>query len=190
LGDIDIVAGAIRTVESDGDYNHQRLTSIGGERHRQVGAYGFVDKRWVELAAAAGYPGANWRDPTAQDRIAKAKLQRDFDKYGDWEAVAIAFRFGGATAKAYKDGRGFAQREEVEGYARKVRKLIPDTERRITGSMTPQTEQRQNHTLTRAESVIRDQLVTMRDAQRKGAPDGSNENIIEGGNQGMANQAQ
>jgi len=190
VDDIDIVAGAIRTVESGDDYKNQRLTSIDGERHRKVGAYGFMDRRWVELSEAAGFPGADWRDPTAQDRVAKAKMQRDFDRFGDWEAVAIAFRYGADTARAYMDGRGFKQRKEVEGYVRNVRKLIPDTERPVTGSLTPQAKRNQNHRLTQAEKVIRDRLVSMRDNQRKGAPDGSNENIIEDGNQGLANQPQ
>lgn len=190
MDDIDIVAGAIRTVESGDRYDNQRLTSIDGERHRKLGAYGFVDRRWAELSEAAGYPGANWRDPMAQDRVAKAKMKRDFDKYGDWEAVAIAFRYGGNTARAYMSGQAFAQRKEVEGYARNVRKLVPDVERPVGGSLKPQAKRQQNHRLTQAEKIIRNQLVTMRDAQRKGALDGSDKKLIEDGNQGLANQPQ
>ena len=166
MTDIDVVARALRSAESGDDYRHQQLASISGERFRKVGAYGIVDKRWTELAEAAGYAGADWRDPAIQDSIAKQKLQRDFDTYGSWEAAIIAFRFGAQAAKAHVDHVAHPGSKDVNDYMRSVMTRTKDTESGVIGKVRKE-EPEQTQNLGRAQTVIRDQLVTMRDSQRK-----------------------
>ena len=41
----------------------------------------------------------DWKDPKAQDTIAKYKLQEYFNKFGSWEAVSVAWFAGENKAK-------------------------------------------------------------------------------------------
>ena len=189
MADIDVVAQALRVAESDDDYANQQLVSIGGERYRKVGAYGFVDRRWTELAEAAGYGGADWRDPTAQDNIAKQKLRQDYETFGSWEAAVIAFRFGAQAAKAHIENVDHPDRSEVDEYLAGVKRRMGNTERKVIGNVVT-SEQEKNPNLSRAQTVIRNNLVMMRDAQQRGGTDGNNEELIEGGNQGVSEEAE
>ena len=95
---IDSFMAAIRMQETgtyEGDYIAQGSMQ-GGDR--SIGAYGIMSQNWKAYAAAAGIPGANWRDPAAQDIVARAKMEADFQRYGSWSLVAVAWYSGNAAA--------------------------------------------------------------------------------------------
>jgi hypothetical protein len=92
---------AIRHMESDregweGNYNAQGRWVKGD---RALGAYQIMSKNWPSWSAAAGIPGADWRDPAAQDRVAAYKFQEYKRQYGDWWRVALAWFAGGSVAQ-------------------------------------------------------------------------------------------
>ena len=183
MADIDVVAQALRVAESDDDYRRQQLVSVGGERYRKVGAYGILDKRWTELAEAAGYAGADWRDPTAQDNIAKQKLRQDYETFGSWEAAVVAFRFGAQAAKAHVESVDHPARAEVDSYLSNVKRRMGNEDRKVIGKVVT-SEPEKNPNLSRAQKIVRDKLVMMRDMQQRGGTDGSgNEELVEDGNQ-------
>ena len=187
MAEVDIIAGALRMAESGDDYRYQQLASVGGESFRKVGAYGIIEKRWAELADAAGYAGADWRDPTIQDRIAKEKLTRDFELYGSWEAAVVAFRFGGQAAKAHVENIDYGDKAEVNSYVQSVKLKQNKTDRRVLGQVVVG-EKEKSPNLGRAEGIIRDKLVMMRDAQQKsgsaGLEDETDEEAFPIGNEG------
>lgn len=95
---IDSFMASIRMQESgtyEGQYVSQGMMQNGD---RAIGAYGIMSKNWKAYAASAGIPNANWRDPRAQDIVARAKMQADFQRYGNWSLVAVAWYAGNAAA--------------------------------------------------------------------------------------------
>ena len=188
--EIQALAAALRVTETGNNYAYQQLTSIGGTPHRRVGAYGFVEKRWGELTEAAGIPGADWRDRTAQDKIAREALRQNYERYGNWRAAVVAFRFGGKAAEAYVSGQDFTGRKDIDTYVSSVRAVEPNVGGPVKGILDADDGGREAQTLTRAQSVIRDRLVMMRDNQTnemgmEEVSDGSNEELVEVGDQGL-----
>ena len=95
---IDSFMAAIRMQESgtyEGNYIAQGMMQDGD---RAIGAYGIMSQNWQAYAASAGIAGANWRDPAAQDIVARAKMQADFKRYGSWSLVAVAWYAGNVAA--------------------------------------------------------------------------------------------
>lgn len=92
---IDRFMAAIRDLESNGNYHAVGVPTKGG---RALGAYQIMSQYWPGWAAEAGIPGADWRDPKAQDRVARYKMQRYFERYGRWDLVAIAWFAGPGRA--------------------------------------------------------------------------------------------
>ncbi len=64
------------------------------------GAYGIDATRWSTLARQAGLDGANFRDPAMQDYVAAWTMKRMFEKYGNWNLVALAWEQGEGAANA------------------------------------------------------------------------------------------
>ena len=71
------------------------------------GAYGMLTETWDSWAAAAGVAGHDKYDPDAQDYVAAFWAQKLFQRYGDWDMVAMAW-FAGAeqTDRAVQSGEG------------------------------------------------------------------------------------
>lgn len=74
---------------------------------RAYGAYQIMPGNWPSWAAQAGIPGADWRDPAAQDRVAKFKVTEYWNRYKDWRLVALAWWAGAGTSdKVVRGGWG------------------------------------------------------------------------------------
>lgn len=93
---------ALRNQESSDNY--EQIGPTHPEYGRMLGAYQISEANWGNWSRAAGIPGANWRDPAAQDRVARHQLRYYFDKYGDWGLVAAAWFGGEGAANAMQAG--------------------------------------------------------------------------------------
>lgn len=101
MEELETFMAAIRKLESgslQGDYGAIGVPTSDGSRAR--GAYQIMDKYWDAWAAEAGIRGAQWRDPLAQDRVARYKFTQYYQTYGDWRLVAIAWFAGPGRANA------------------------------------------------------------------------------------------
>ncbi len=193
MNTLEEAAQAIRIVESDDDYRYQQAVSIGGTSTRRLGAYGIVSDRWEALAQAAGIPGADWNDRAAQDYIARKKLQNSYERYGDWDVAAISFRFGDKAAAALSE-RGMTDPASIEAagykdianYLRNIKKSTPMTDQSVSGSIGQPgtTQQKTNPTRRRADEIVRNQLVAMRNAGRK-VDSGDDQEKQQGGDTGI-----
>lgn len=94
---------SIRKVEG-GQYGEVRDPEEGV---RPFGAYGMLVENWDAWAAGAGLAGHDKFDPAAQDYVASYWAQKLFQRYGDWDMVAMAW-FSGAeqTDRAVQSGEG------------------------------------------------------------------------------------
>ncbi len=73
---------------------------------RLLGAYKIPAKQWAQLSAQAGVAGADWRDPNAQDVVAKEHFARLYNRYQSWEPVAVAWKAGEDLADAMVSNQG------------------------------------------------------------------------------------
>jgi len=109
---IDMYLEALKMQESSGNYQAQHKPEVITDivtgkkiRVQAIGAYGILDINWTgtktqkSWAEQAGYSGADWHDPVAQDAVAKYKVQEYFNKYGSWDAVSVAWFAGPNKAK-------------------------------------------------------------------------------------------
>ena len=99
---IDMYIKALLMRESTGNYEAQHEPSIITDantgkkiRVQALGGYGILDINWDKWSKEAGFEGADWHDPKAQDAVAKFKAQQYFNKYGSWDAVSVEW-FAGA----------------------------------------------------------------------------------------------
>lgn len=117
------LANAIKMAESgnsEGDY-----TKVGGlvRGARLIGAYQFPSDQWDQMAADVGLPGARWRDPRAQDLVARRTLDLLYQKYGDWRLVAVAWKAGEEIADLVAQDARLLDTEQlkpVKDYMRQV----------------------------------------------------------------------
>lgn len=86
---LDDFMGAIRQVESGGNYGHPPNASGAS------GAYQFIDSTWGHFG---GYQSAYQAPPDVQDARARQLMQAYYDQFGDWEHVAAAWIGGPGTA--------------------------------------------------------------------------------------------
>lgn len=96
---------AVRNVESSGDY--QRLGPVDEDLGTARGAYQIMSANWATWAAQAGVAGADWRDPAAQDHVARFKMTEYYREFGSWDLVAIAW-FGGPGRARTAQKQGMA----------------------------------------------------------------------------------
>lgn len=71
-------------------------------RHREsgaIGAYQILPGNWVAWSSQVGLPGADWRDPRAQDYVARRKASEYYRRFGSWELVALAWFAGERAAE-------------------------------------------------------------------------------------------
>lgn len=103
LNQLDDFMNAISSLESGHNYN-----AVGpptGKYGRALGRYQIMSKIWPAWAAEAGIPGADWRNPANQDRVARHKMTQYYNRYGRWDLVAVAWFAGAGTAnKAERNG--------------------------------------------------------------------------------------
>lgn len=128
--DLATFMAATRRLESgsfQGNYSAQGRIIPSG--NRALGAYQIMSHIWDGWAVNAGIGGANWRDPAAQDRVARYQMKKYYDQYQNWQLVAVAWYAGGSRATSvlnrYGSGATNAQIANVVGssiadYANKV----------------------------------------------------------------------
>jgi hypothetical protein len=89
--------------ESSGNYS-----AVGpptGVLGNGLGRYQIMSSNWASWAREAGIPGADWRDPVAQDKVAAYKLTQYYNQFGSWDMVAVAWFAGpGNAAEAVSQG--------------------------------------------------------------------------------------
>lgn len=123
---IDQFMASIKQLESGGRYG---VLGPHTKYGRPRGAYQILDGNWAPWAKEAGIGGADWRDPRAQDRVARHKMMQYYRAYGSWDAVAVAWFAGPGRAKKWANGNTSAVANmkdvlgtSVAGYVEKMRK--------------------------------------------------------------------
>ncbi len=108
---IDMYLKALLMRESSNNYEAKHKASVIEDyatgkpiRVQALGGYGILDinfKKWAEQAGLKDFSMSDedWKDPVAQDTIAKYKVQEYFDKFQSWDAVSVAWFAGPETAK-------------------------------------------------------------------------------------------
>lgn len=103
LYEIETFMAAIRRIESnsfEGNYTAPGplITKESSPYYgqRAYGAYQIMPGNWPYWAAEAGLGGAPITSKAAQDHVARYMFTKYYEKYGDWQLVAIAW-FGGGT---------------------------------------------------------------------------------------------
>lgn len=101
---LDQFMAAIRQLESGGNY--EAIGPYTGSTYgRARGAYQVMETIWPAWAKEAGIPGADWRNPDAQDRVARYKMRQYFERFGRWDLVAVAWFAGpGRAEQAARQG--------------------------------------------------------------------------------------
>jgi murein DD-endopeptidase MepM/ murein hydrolase activator NlpD len=137
---------SIRRLESgsyEGDYG-----AIGrrvkGDNAR--GAYQIMSKNWSSWSAAAGIPGADWRNRSAQDKVAAHMMGQLYEQFRDWDLVAVAWYAGGSNARTLQR-RGWTgssssiRNKHIRGYVNKIRGFYPEARQYASGQVggSPQT---------------------------------------------------
>lgn len=90
---------SIGQLESGGRYH---ILGPQTKYGRPRGKYQILDSNWSAWAKEAGIPGADWRDPSAQERVAAYKFLQYYNNYGGrWDAVAVAWFAGPGRARKY-----------------------------------------------------------------------------------------
>ncbi len=110
----DSIARYIRSMmmaASGGSYENVSRTNQG----TFIGAYGIPAAQWANWASAAGFPGASWKDPRAQDAVARWAAQNLYNSLGDWGLVSIAWRYGTQEAFRFKNKHGIPTTKTVAG---------------------------------------------------------------------------
>lgn len=117
---------SIRNIESGSPQGNYGEMGIPTKYGRALGAYQIMSKNWPSWAAEAGLPGANWRDPRAQDAVAEYWFRKYYARYGRWDLVAAAWLGGPGTADRLARGdRSVLQRKDglgtsIQRYMEKV----------------------------------------------------------------------
>lgn len=90
---------SIGKLESGGRYH---ILGPQTKYGRPRGKYQILDSNWDAWAREAGIPGADWRDPSAQERVAAHKFLQYYNDYGGrWDAVAVAWFAGPGRARKW-----------------------------------------------------------------------------------------
>ncbi len=142
MSDLANFMAGMRKVESGdmgGDYQH-RQNPEGGLR--PVGAYGFTN--WPQQAAAAGLPEANMGDHRAQDTVAGTLFRNLFQKYQNWELVALAWFTNEKTADEVAQG-GYGNLNQIgnpriKEYMQSVTNAVAEAEASETTFTAPVTD--------------------------------------------------
>lgn len=85
MNQINLFLARLRDNESKGSYSHF------GEDGERLGAYGISPANWRRWTAQYGLTGAPWQNKSAQDSVAHQKVAEYYNRYGNWELVALAW---------------------------------------------------------------------------------------------------
>lgn len=108
---VDMYLKALLMRESTNNYEAKHKASVIEDyetgkpiRVQALGGYGILDINfpiWAKQAGLKDFSMADgdWKDPKAQDTIAKYKVQEYFDKFQSWDAVSVAWFAGENKAK-------------------------------------------------------------------------------------------
>jgi len=108
---IDMYLKALLMRESTNNYEAKHKASVIEDyatgkpiRVQALGGYGILDINfpiWAKQAGLKDFSMADedWKDPKAQDTIAKYKVQEYFNKFNSWDAVSVAWFAGENKAK-------------------------------------------------------------------------------------------
>ena len=108
---VDMYLKALLMRESTNNYEAKHKASIIEDyetgkpiRVQALGGYGILDINFPIWAKQAGLKDfsmsdEDWKDPVAQDTIAKYKVQEYFNKFNSWDAVSVAWFAGENKAK-------------------------------------------------------------------------------------------
>jgi len=108
---IDMYLKALLMRESTNNYEAKHKASVIEDfatgkpiRVQALGGYGILDinfEKWAKQAGLKDFSMADedWKDPVAQDTIAKYKVQEYFNKFNSWDAVSVAWFAGENKAK-------------------------------------------------------------------------------------------
>jgi len=108
---IDMYLKALFMRESTNNYEAKHKASVIEDyatgkpiRVQALGGYGILDINfpiWAKQAGLKDFSMADedWKDPKAQDTIAKYKVQEYFNKFNSWDAVSVAWFAGENKAK-------------------------------------------------------------------------------------------
>ena len=175
MENVDQAMSAVRRLESNGNYRAQQRVNINGLLDYKVGAYGIVQSKWAGLAASLGYMNAGWQDRKMQDIIAKEKLEHDYKELGSWELAVVSFRYGMPIARHLIETENvepeaieMAGYEGIANYVRSARNFTKQ-DHPIEGKLRTgpvENEPKSSPKLRRSESIVKNQLVSMRNAQR------------------------
>jgi hypothetical protein len=80
-----------------GDYTYRK----GPPQH--IGAYNIRYQDYARIAPTLGIPPQNM-SPLAQDRVARKLAEDLYAKYGDWEVVAVAWKWGETAVVSDSEG--------------------------------------------------------------------------------------
>ena len=108
---VDMYLKALLMRESTNNYEAKHKASVITDfatgkpiRVQALGGYGILDINFPIWAKQAGLKDfsmadSDWKDPKAQDTIAKYKIQEYFNKFNSWDAVSVAWFAGENKAK-------------------------------------------------------------------------------------------
>ena len=108
---IDMYLKALFMRESTNNYEAKHKASVIEDyatgkpiRVQALGGYGILDINfpiWAKQAGLKDFSMADedWKDPKAQDTIAKYKVQEYFNQFNSWDAVSVAWFAGENKAK-------------------------------------------------------------------------------------------
>ena len=168
-------------------YRSEYAGPVGPDGARRLGVYGFSSQHWANWSAAAGLPGADWRDPAAQDRVAEYILDRYRTEFGSKKLISTAWAAGPDAARAAQAGGKLGERtieyvQEVETATAQSpveasgmeTTIPPDPPLQALGATEP--------LRGRAQQSLTNTLYTMRENQKRMGvtPDGSDEQLNTG----------
>ncbi len=85
---VDLFMATIADIESGGDYG----TPPNG--YGAKGKYQILESNWDAWCEEAGLPAGSPWTPANQDRVARYKMLAYYERYGNWQEVAIAWNAG------------------------------------------------------------------------------------------------
>jgi hypothetical protein len=148
---------SIAAVESGGE--DSPYTAYGTDQGNQYGVargkYQIMSKIWGDSqgyggwAEQAGYGGADWRDPYAQEAVTAFKMNQYWNRFQDWDMVAVAWfsGVGGANDVLANPSRMDSESDgfnSIREYVNKVRtaggKATPPSSGARTGAQQPLVE--------------------------------------------------
>lgn len=101
---VEAFMNAIGTIESGNDYGAIGINT--GKMGRARGRYQIMSANWPAWSREAGLGNyGDWKNPAHQDQVARFKMNQYYQRYKNWDLVAVAWFGGpGAANKAEKQG--------------------------------------------------------------------------------------